>query len=199
MGNELLQSSSFGIILFFAGFVNYFLRHNPRGVTQVQITVMTFHELFLDKSVVSSICHVRIEGIRFHTFTSVLPFIGSMSNIDPVSYLSTLNSLLCFYVLYFCFALLCFAFLWLFALILHFCVCYFARITKLRVDHCSHHGLAQVLYTRLLARGSKQRLQKQRRLRSVSIKVLKLVSQRPTSLIVKDLKQSRSLSLLGRL
>ena len=108
MGNELLQSSSFGIILFFAGFLNYFLRHNPRGVTQVQITVMAFHELFLDKSVVSSISPVRIERIRFHTFTSVLPFTGSMSNIDPVSYLSTLNSLLCFYVSYFCFALLCF-------------------------------------------------------------------------------------------
>ena len=86
--------------------------------------------------------------------------------------LSTLYFAFMFHI----FALLCFAFLWLFALILHFFVCYFARITNFRVGHCSHQGLAQVLYTRLLARGSKQRLQKQRRLRSVSIKVLKLVS-----------------------
>ena len=98
-----------------------------------------------------------------------------MSSIHWVSYLSTLNSLFCFYVLYFCFALLCFPLAFRIVLAF-FSGFYFAKITKLMVGHSSAHVLAQVLYTRLLARGSKQTHQKQHNFGSVSIKVLKLVS-----------------------
>ena len=115
MGIELLQSYSFGIIYSALRGLSYSLKHNPRAITCVLITVMmAFHVLSLNQSVVSSISHVRRNQVPCFYLSFTL---GRMSSIHQVQYLS--NSLLIF--VWFVFF---FSFLWLFAFILH-CLCYF--------------------------------------------------------------------------